>query len=608
MGPGVVIDQLGGTIEGASGSPIEGVLVTVPAGAVTTATTFSLGYNVGGSYQNRKGAVPSPYVLVINSNGQHQFAKPLSVTFPYANPTNIAVPFYLSPEGTFTLLAALPIDRVNGRAGFLTWHASPFMWVDAPAMSSQGRSSTGFSPPNDGFQFSNATLEPDFAPEGRCVGISHFARWYKETYGGGLFGKFHAMVPKDAAGKKLTGEEVLATRAHNSVQRASLAMEIPTLSTRETLVHIMNGISMGRNQVIGISKQILIMEKGKNLLDFIGNHAMLAFAYTENQIGVYDSNKPGKWMAIDYQMNPGAADATVQYGDQDSLNVFGDVNPLESFTAILKDATAGFHEQSQSKIEITSHANGATVSEDTVTIKGNVHSGQVLIDDADVWVEYEDKTQSERKTFEVSESKKDFSVDLPLHPGANRIWFETRGQVVIPPKSVVKVIKNDLQKEEAKFVLNCNKAFKGNFVVSGNFMADWTAVGDAKLTPVRDGEYAISGTVTIDQESYSGITVLERQKTFSGTAMVHNATSPPTMYWNLPMLIWSGTTNGATINSFLILNWSSGCSDNWAPLYVDAANPSSGYPKRLKGTFTYPCNAIAGTRSNTVTWDFPVGE
>jgi hypothetical protein len=80
------------------------------------------------------------------------------------------------------------------------------------------------------------------------------------------------------------------------------------------------------------------------------------------------------------------------------------------------------------------------------------------------------------------------------------------------------------------------------------------------------------------------------------------------MYWNLPMLIWSGTTNGATINSFLILNWSSGCSDNWAPLYVDAANPSSGYPKRLKGTFTYPCNAIAGTRSNTVTWDFPVGE
>ena len=43
---------------------------------------------------------------------------------------------------------------------------------------------------------------------GRCVGMSSFAKWYFETYGSGLFGRFSAVIPKDAAGKSLSGEEV----------------------------------------------------------------------------------------------------------------------------------------------------------------------------------------------------------------------------------------------------------------------------------------------------------------------------------------------------------------------------------------------------------------
>ena len=281
---------------------------------------------------------------------------------------------------------------------------------------------------------------------------------------------------------------------------------VPPLSNRQALVEIMAGIRIsGQTQVIGISFN-----------DGSGLHALLAIGYSDNQIAVYDSNYPGEWKAIDYRLQPDMGDAWVGYGDKHSVNIFGDMPRAESFPAMLSDAKAGFHDQSQTKIEITSHQNGATASEAQITLRGKIHSGQVLIAEATVWVEYKAGGESERQTITVSEENKDFSVVLKMLDGENRVRFTTRGRTVNADGQLME-IRNDLEKDEDKFVLNYNQTGKqgnltfvvttqhGTFNLEGNARIYYNGVDDPDD---GDGDhpeftgYTVAGTVTMKTTSF----------------------------------------------------------------------------------------------------------
>jgi len=428
------IDPAGGTLEGPAGSPLEGVVVTFPAGAVSAPTVFHLGHDQGGSFTNIPAGEQPALVLVLESEGQREFGAALRIEFPFTEPEAYPVPFYITPEGALRVLEPLPLDRTSGRAGFLTWHASNFTWKNTLPASGDSIYFNGFRPGNDGFSFAN-TIRDEYAPGGRCVGIAAFTKWYKLGHGGGLYTMFRDIVPSEAMERSITAQEVIATRAHLSTALAGA--EFAVLPPAQAVVTIQGALMAGEVAVqIGVSGN--------------GEHALLAIGFSDNQIAVYDSNWPGQWKAIDYAFSLDGKTATIKYGTWNQVNVMGDPPPIEGFAAILQDAQAGFHQENQTKIEITSHQNGEEVSEYEVQLEGKLESGQVRIEEVRVQVEYPDGTYGEEQTKTLALGQKDFSVPLVLVAGENRIRFKTSGKDM---SGALVDIPNDKSKDETKFVL-----------------------------------------------------------------------------------------------------------------------------------------------------------
>ncbi len=419
------IDAGGGTLAGPAGTPLDGVVLTIPAGAVSGPTTFSLGYDDGGSFANVPADELSGLVIAIDTDGQHQFSQPLSVEFTFTDPVNFPVPYYLKADGSFELQSPLPVDRAAGRGGFLTWHASNYTWVNKSPKSSRPVWN-GFSPNINGLAFSN-TKAGDYVTA-RCTGIASFSKWYKETQGDGLYGKFKASVPSQAGSKKtISGEEVIATRAHISVTLDGGEYVFPTQQA-EAIVAVNDALDKGAKAVlIGTSRSS-------------SDHTMLAIAHSDNQIAVYDSNHPGEWKAMDYTLD-GAGGSTLTYGVATELSLPTDLPQAEPFSYILRDAQAGFNGENQTKIEVTSNQSGDTVQSEDVTLEGEVHSGEVSISVLEVTVLYADGTASDVQTANLDPGQEDFSVDLKLKAAVNTIAFVTQGYV--SPGEGWQVIPND---------------------------------------------------------------------------------------------------------------------------------------------------------------------
>jgi hypothetical protein len=421
------IDASGGTLTGPAGTPLDGVVLTIPAGAVSGPTTFSLGYDDGGSFANVSADELSGLVIAIDTDGQHQFSQPLTVEFTFTDPVNFPIPYYLNADGSFELQSPLPVDRAAGRGGFLTWHASNYTWVNKSPKSSRPVWN-GFSPNINGLVFSN-TIEGDYL-SARCTGIASFSKWYKETQGNGLYGKFKASVPSQAGSKKgqsISGEEVLATRAHISVTLDSGEYVFPTQQA-EAIVAVNDALDKG-------AKAVLIGTTRSSK-----DHTMLAIAHSDNQIAVYDSNHPGEWKAMDYTLD-GTGGSTLTYGVATEISLPTDLPQAEPFSFILRDAQASFNGENQTKIEVTSNQSGDTVQSEDVTLEGNVYSGEVSISVLEVTVLYADGTTSDVQTANLDPGQEDFSVDLKLKAAVNTIAFVTQGYV--SPGAGWQVIPND---------------------------------------------------------------------------------------------------------------------------------------------------------------------
>ncbi len=452
-----VIGPAGGTISGPTGTPVEGVVVTVPAGAVAAPTTFTLGHDVGGTFANVDPNELSGLVMVLDTDGQHEFEKLITVEYPFSDPVKIPVAYYLRPDGRFELVQPLPVDRGAGRGGFTTWHTSAYTWVNkGPSVPTQAVWN-GFEPSLDGFKFSNTKDDSPYAPIGRCWGISAFAKWYKETFGGGLYSQFTTGIPTMTSKKvSLTGQEVIATRAHISVARKNT--ETSGMPQTQAVLTVLDALVRGSTAVM------------VGLADSKDNaHAVLAIGMNAKQISIYDSNNPGHFSEIDYEFN-GTDDAKISYGNYNVLDVWTqkEMPRIEKFDTILRDAKASFNQENQTKIEITSHRHKEEVHDADITLEGKVHSGQVSVSRLEINFLRPDMTWSEIQVVELAPGQEDFSLALhTLGVGDNSFLFLTKGYGAVGDELLT--IPNDMGTlGEEMFSLTFQPGATSNITVSGS--------------------------------------------------------------------------------------------------------------------------------------------
>jgi hypothetical protein len=427
----VTVDTMhGGVLQGRDETPLEGVIVTIPAGAVTVPTMLSLGYDATGTFTNLPAAMKSNVVLVLESNGTHVFAQPLKVEFPHTDPdpSHIPVPFYINGSGALEVLTSVPAEPGSGLRNFITWHASDFTWF-SPTGEYLPPVGLQFLPSTDGFSFKNSSAKYTFPSSssngGRCWGMSYFAKWYRDEVGSGLYKQFQDVVPTFYKGPlqgnssyELMNQWIIATRA-------TIALIVPPhsdpseMSDADFIQYVRFGLAGGANGVlVGLR-----MDSG-------GKHAVLAIGYNDTQIAIYDPNYPGVIKAIDYTLNPAKLEPYV--GGNYTYNKFklwwnGDPSRLEQYPSILEDAKAKFNGENETQIEITSHKNHDVVSNNKITLKGKVHSGQVMVEKVTIVITKPNGDYAQQ-ILERPNGTKDFDFDLTLDVGETGFTFDTEGQ------------------------------------------------------------------------------------------------------------------------------------------------------------------------------------
>ncbi len=423
------VDAYGGTLTVDNpASPINGVQVIFPAGAIRSAERVALGYN-DGRVSPRSGRF-SGAILSLDPESTHIFDRPVRIVVPFSEDTTaIPVPYYITPDGRLRSAQLLSIDRLNHTFVFETFHASLFTWIfgvnvaEAPGLNDIIQ--TGFLPGEDGFQIPNIG---SYYNEGECLGMAAFAQWYWRTWtssGGDFFPKYYDVLGSGLDGKPIRGQDIIATRAFLSINqnsqyfRQSETAQI-SLTDANTYSVIYNTLlNTGQPQIIGLTHKD----------NSPGGHAVLAYAadYLTGNIIIYDNNFPGGERVIHYDAGNKLFDAyTGWFGllySYDEIFQFADGSlPIdEPFQNILDDANQNFQGSWNAKIDITSHSSGQRVSNRNVTLSGTIQSGEVLINELQLQV-------GSRTYPPVSVGINGaFSIPVELLNGVNHIFFNTKG-------------------------------------------------------------------------------------------------------------------------------------------------------------------------------------
>lgn len=464
-----VIAQTGGTIEaGSSGTPIDGVKVQFPAGALPADTNVSLGYNTGTLTPNE--GTYAGVALVLNTGSVTQFEQPVSITVPFTDITKVPVPYYVDSTGKLHPMQLMAIDRTAETFTFYTFHASWFTWILADTAYAPGPEdivNTGYSPEADGFQIGNWGNEHN--REGECFGMTSFSLWYfmnKKAEKGNFYPKYMSVVsPNDWwHGGAFVGQDIIATRAFTSIAQMWTTF-YKNVFDEQILMSDEDRYVFLRNTMLNNGVPVLVHLSHKNGDD--GNHSVLAYAINDidGTISVYDPIYPNTSKTITYNKsnktfdayNPlgiglGTYDGITFVGTGDWLPfVDGDTLQLyEPYQNILDDADANFQGSNNATINVTSHANDQQVTERNITLSGHIDSGEVLITQLVVFV------GSNQFRVNVGQDGA-FSLVIPLESGNNYIQFVTEGVGMICGDSgcsypIVTVTNNMI----SDFIINLN--------------------------------------------------------------------------------------------------------------------------------------------------------
>jgi hypothetical protein len=157
----------------APGSDINGLAITVPAGACPDETTFSI------TSQPYTGPIPedsaalTPLIQIHNGG---EFADDyMTVTIPIELPEgNFAMGFFVNADGTFE---GMPLtDLTETSITVVTRHFSDLLILTIPESDLPTAVSTGFTPGRDDWEFPN--IGSWLGPMGNCAGQTLTAAWY----------------------------------------------------------------------------------------------------------------------------------------------------------------------------------------------------------------------------------------------------------------------------------------------------------------------------------------------------------------------------------------------------------------------------------------------
>ncbi len=427
------IDAAGGTLSGPSGSPLAGVVVTFPAGALTAPTKVTLALDQGAGFANAH-SDEHPLALSITSDGQREFGKPISVTFPFEDTTRFPVAYHVRDDGTLAVMPPLALDRARHRGGFVTYHLTKYVVFDPtdPRSEESHREKytafSGFLPAVDGFRIHNVSHEL-YTPAGRCQGMAAFALWFKTAHGGGLAQKYVATVPTKTLKDVTTGTPNPGQSGHAMISnRAQIAtnLKAPPPSTAplgDSLVTLLHALQTQPGGVL----------MGLQYGDANVGHVLVAIGANDTKIGVYDPNHPLKTMEMTYAFTHDEEGGKVSYDkgfDWFSLWGNGEIPPVgDDFARIYDDAEAGFHGENLSLVDVTSPT-GTKVDSQDVSLEGKVQSGLVELSDLEVTIRYPDGTLSDPQPLALQPGQHDFTFPLKLRAGENVVLFKTSGPVV----------------------------------------------------------------------------------------------------------------------------------------------------------------------------------
>ncbi|MCG8473585.1 MAG: hypothetical protein MI742_17275 [Desulfobacterales bacterium] len=420
------ITDAGSTLEITdTGTHLDGAKIIFPAGALPADTEVKVGLNDGTVQLPQGSRSPAPpQTITLHTGETTHFNQLVEITLPYNDDAHIPTPFYIDEANQLRPVTVTRIDTDKKTFSFVTAHASTWTWVK-DIVSDTPDEDTGFRPSDDGFQITNhgSTINSG----GESFGMTTFAQWYfakKLNTHGIFFPKYMAQVGSDAEGTNLTGQDVIATRAHSAANQSWNYSEfiLPNITTSDeyrfnTIVHALKVTKRPVN---------LSLRKIDANGAFISGHAVLAYGVneTDGEISIYDPNFPKEPRSISYNTETKAFqsyESETHTFKKFFLNGTGSYSLSESYLNIFEDAEHNFTSDNHPVITITSHENGQTVSTRNITLQGVVESSEILISKIDILV-------GDEKFATPVDSDGNFSVGVSLNTGIQRLRFVTRGQ------------------------------------------------------------------------------------------------------------------------------------------------------------------------------------
>lgn len=440
----------GGTITGPAGTPLEGVAVEFRPGALRADSTVRLGYDTGNIIAASGRVSRQPLVLHVNENPFTVFDEAVNITLPITAPagqppgTGIQVPYYLQPDGSLEPMTVIDIDRSANTVTFETFHASTIGSIWDPLTNCdeyQAVVRQYYASIPDGFQIPNSgsTLNAT----GECFGMTAFSAWYERNYRDGA--DFYPRFMEKIGTTDLTGQDIIATRAFNSITRL-WRFYIPIIDRQRRLSE-MEQFAVIRNVLQNTDDPVLIYLANSAAYPDAA-HAILAYGILQDAcngtVYCYDPNFPGTEQEItltDGLWVPyapgGFAFRRINY------NGHGSVRLAEAYNYILEDAAEGFQGTNKATIQNLAPASESSSPSRTVTVSGVIQSGEILVSALRIHVgsSYFDTAVPVTGTF---------SVPVSLEVGRNTLTFETFG---VDADNVTRTVPNSM--EGVPYVLNC---------------------------------------------------------------------------------------------------------------------------------------------------------
>jgi hypothetical protein len=403
----------GGALDGPAGTPVEGIHVEVPTGALAADNQLTLGHNDGtvtpaaGTWSGVLLDLSGPTPLV--------FDQPVLITAPFTGgASEIPVPYYINPQNQFEVCQTTALDRANGKFTFMTLHTSVYTWFLASSNDLVSDYNVPqFGPATDGFQIVN--WGSTYNNRGECFGMSSWTEWYYRYHSadGDFYPRFMQLIGG------LTGQDIIATRAFSSIsamwERYTPLMDWSTDPSEQNIL-IRHAVKTS-----GAPTNLYIRKA-----DGSGAHAILAYGWISNQLMLCDPNLP-----------PNPSTVRLVAGAWDGYNGNGTYAPpyteirnigigsilREDYSFILSDAENSFSNTADCLIkDLNINAEDHITTRD-ITLTGNIDSGQVLIEELEI-----DTGLSQIKV-PVDKLLQNFSVKLPVQNGDNYLQFRTRGYV-----------------------------------------------------------------------------------------------------------------------------------------------------------------------------------